>query len=68
VIYQSLGYSRSKGHLFSVEVGSGGDSDIIPILVPPEMSYVNVQKGQRYIFRLEVSDSGILLAKDMKKS
>ena len=68
MIYQSLGYSRNKGRLVSVEVGSGADSNMIPILIPPDLSYLNLQKGQRYVFRLEVGDSGILLAKDMKKS
>ena len=68
MIFQSLGYSRSKGRLVSVEVDAGTDSNMIPILIPPDLSYLNLQKGQRYVFRLEVGDSGILLARDMKKS
>ncbi len=74
-IAQSLGYSRDKGRLFSVNVsGRDGGSDggasggVLPVLVPPKMSYLNLQKGQRYIFRLEVGDAGILRALDMKKS
>ena len=77
-IAQALGYSRDKGRLFSVEVSGGngsnggsGDSSggaVLPILVPPSLSYLNLQKGQRYIFRLEVGDGGILKAQDMKKT
>jgi hypothetical protein len=72
-VFQSLGYSRSKGRLFSVEVGggsgaAGGGSEILPILIPPALSYINLQRGQRYIFRLEVDDGGILRALDLKKS
>ena len=80
-ISQALGYSREKGRLFSVEVSGGnrdangnnggGDSSsnaVLPILVPPSLSYLNLQKGQRYIFRLEVGDGGILKAQDMKKT
>ena len=78
-IAQSLGYSREKGRLFSVNVsdrddggdhrsGSGGGGGILPVLVPPKLSSLNLQKGQRYIFRLEVGDAGILRALDMKKS
>ena len=73
-IMQSLGYSRAKGHLFSVQVdgdnarGTGIEHDVLPILVPPELSYLNLQKGQKYIFRLEVGDAGLLTARDMKKS
>lgn len=73
-IMQSLGYSRAKGRLFSVEVddgntrGVGAAHDVLPILVPPNLSYLNLQKGQRYTFRLEVDDGGVLKALDMKKS
>ena len=73
-IMQSLGYSRAKGRLFSVEVdgdntrGTGTARDVLPILVPPNLSYLNLQKGQRYTFQLEVDDGGILKALDMKKS
>ena len=80
-IAQALGYSRDKGRLFSVEVNGGGNGSsnnngsgdnssgaVLPILVPPSLSYLNLQKGQRYIFRLEVGDGGILKAQDMKKT
>jgi hypothetical protein len=68
VINQSLGYSRTSGRLFSVEVSNGSDDEILPILVPPGLSYLNLQKGQHYTFRLEVGSMGILRAQDMKKS
>ena len=68
MIFQSLGYSRGKGRLVSVEVDAGTESNLIPILIPPDLGYYNLQKGQRYVFRLDVGDSGILLARDMKKS
>ena len=74
-ISQSLGYSREKGRLFSVNVsGRDGGSEggtsggVLPVLVPPKLSYLNLQKGQRYVFRLEVGDAGVLRALDMKKS
>ena len=78
-VTQSLGYARSKGRLISVEVDSdnarggnngsaGSGKDVVPILIPPELNYLNLQKGQRYIFRLEVGDAGVLKALDMKKT
>ena len=72
-ITQSLGYSRAKGRLFSVTIDDDGarganGKDVVPILVPPELSYLNLQKGQRYTFRLEVGAVGILKALDMRKS
>lgn len=66
-IAQSLGYSRARGRLFSVLVDGNG-RDVVPILVPPGLSYLNLQKGQRYTFRLEVGNAGILQALEMKKS
>ena len=70
-IAQFLGHSREKGRLFSVNVpgkDGGGNGGVLPILVPPALGYLNLQKGQRYVFRLEVGDAGILRALDMKKS
>ncbi len=69
VIAQSLGYSHDKGRLFSVEVSTGGNGgeDILPVLVPPELSYLNLQKGQHYTLLLEVGDAGVLLARKMQK-
>ena len=68
VISRSLGYSRGKGRLFSVEVNSdGGGESILPVLVPPELSYLNLQKGQHYTLLLEVGDAGVLLARKMQK-
>ena len=67
VIAQSLGYSRGRGRLFSVEVNAGGGDGILPVLVPPELSYLNLQKGQHYTLLLEVGDTGLLLARKMQK-
>ena len=47
--------------------GTGTARDVLPILVPPNLSYLNLQKGQRYTFQLEVDDGGVLKALDMKK-
>ncbi len=68
VINQTLGYARGTGRLFSVEVSNGSEDEILPILVPPDLSYLNLQKGQHYTFRLEVGDMGLLRAREMKKS
>ena len=67
VISQSLVYSREKGRLYSVEVNGSGGDNVLPVLVPPELSYLNLQKGQHYTFLLEVGDAGILLARKMQK-
>ena len=61
-----LGYSPSEGRLISV--GVDANNNVIPMLIPATLSHVNIQKGQRFIFLIEVSDRGILRAKDLTKA
>ena len=56
--------SSSAGRLFSVDVGG----EELPILVPPQFNSINIERGQRYFFKIEVSDKGILKAQDVKKA
>jgi hypothetical protein len=63
-ILQSLQWSAVGGRLFSVEVGD----QVLPILVPPDFKSVNIERGQRFSFKIEVGDRGILKALDVKKS
>ena len=63
VISQSLAWSASAGRLFSVEV----KGEELPILVPPELNQVNIERGQRLFFKIEVGDKGVLKAQDVKK-
>ncbi|MCX6977991.1 MAG: hypothetical protein NTX04_08650 [Verrucomicrobia bacterium] len=61
-ISKQLEYSPVNGWLFAVEVGS----DLIPILVPLDLGR-NVERGQKFDFKIEVVDKGILRAKELKK-
>jgi hypothetical protein len=63
-ISQALQWSATAGRLFSVEVGS----EVLPILVPPNFNSVNIERGQRFNFKIEVGDRGVLKALDVKKS
>jgi hypothetical protein len=64
VVSQSLQWSPTVGRLFSVEASG----EVLPVLVPPEFNSVNIEKGQRFFFKVEVGDRGILRADDVKKS
>lgn len=64
VISQSLQWSAASGRLFSVEV----NGEMLPVLVPPQFSSVNIERGQRFFFKVEVGDRGILQVQDVKKS
>lgn len=61
-----LGYSASEGRLISVTTDENGE--IVPVLIPPELGHVNIQKGQKFRFLVEVTDKGILKATDLTKA
>jgi hypothetical protein len=63
-ISQSLAWSPNTGRLFSVDV----NGEVLSILVPPQFNSVNIEKGQRFFFKIEIGDHGILRAQDVKKS
>jgi len=65
-VLNSLGWSPTKGRLIAVGVDDG--SEVVPILVTTDFSHLNIQRGQRFIFLIEVDDKGILRTKDMTKS
>ncbi len=62
VVGEQLHYAKSA-RLFSVEV----NGEPVSIVIPAELRDVNVQKGQRLLFRVKVGDKGVLKALDLKK-
>lgn len=68
VIQNSLAWAPARGRLFSVEVDTSTGKEMIPILIPAELNSVNVQKGQRFFFKIEVVQEGVLLVKEMTKA
>ena len=66
-VWNSLGWSPASGRLFSVEVGENTPSDLLPLLVPAALNQVNLQKGQRFVFEVEVSDGGVLRVRSLRK-
>jgi hypothetical protein len=65
-VMNSLGWSPTQGRLIAVGVENG--SEVVPVLVTTNFNHINIQKGQRFIFLLEVDNKGILRTKDMTKS
>ena len=58
-----LASSTQTGRLFSVQV----ENEVLPLLIPPEFNSVNIQKGQRFNFSVEVDPRGILTVKALQK-
>ena len=65
-VTNQLAWSPSEGRLISV--GVEGDTQVLGVLVTPQFNNVNIQKGQKFIFLLEVDDKGILRTKDLVKA
>jgi len=65
-IANSLAWSPTSGRLFAVDVESGKDT--LPVLITTEFNAINVQKGQRFIFVIEVDDKGVLRTKNLSKA
>ncbi len=62
-------WPSSTGRLFSVLVEDGDDVAPLPVLVPSRFNGTNVQRGQRYRFKVEVqAGTGVLQVTDMSKS
>ena len=62
-ISQSIEWSATAGRLFSVDVGA----EVLPVLVPAVLNHVNLDRGQRYYFKIQVGDKGVLTAQEVKK-
>ena len=65
-IDSELAWSPTQGRLFSV-LADGSKTDVLPLLIPPELDRVNIQKDQKFDFKIVVGDKGILTASDLKK-
>ena len=60
-----LAWAPREGRLYSVEVNDR--SDVLALLIPATFNSMNIQKGQRYFFKLEVGEKGILRVRDIRK-
>ncbi len=66
-ILNNLAWSPIAGRLFSLETDDAPKA-ILPVLVPVQFNHINVQKGQRFQFEIEVDDKGILTVRNLAKS
>ncbi len=68
IVQNSLAWSPTKGRLISVSIGDGMSPDIVAVFVPADLNHINLQKGQRYRFKVEVIENGVIQARDLRKS
>ncbi|HET6406819.1 MAG TPA: hypothetical protein VFG14_02975 [Chthoniobacteraceae bacterium] len=63
-VAKTIEVSRGSGRLFAIE--SGGE--MLAVLVPPELNQMNIERGQNFVFKLEVAEKGILRVQEVRKS
>jgi hypothetical protein len=66
-VWNSLAWSPTTGRLFSIEVQGDHSTSVLPLLIPASFNQINIQKGQRYVFKVEIDEKGILKVKDLNK-
>jgi hypothetical protein len=67
-VSKALEYSPTAGRLFAVDVDSTANGDVVPLLIPSRFNNENIERGQRYQFKIEVGERGVLQVQDVKKT
>ena len=61
-IDEKLRWTSSDGQIVSIRVSSSGGDEIIPIRVPDKFNKLNMEREQRYAFKVEFEKGGIPVA------
>jgi hypothetical protein len=68
-VLNSLAWDKTRGRLISIEVKSDrGGFDVLPVLVPATLNNVNLQKGQKFTFKVSIGENGIIQVEELEKS
>jgi hypothetical protein len=60
-----IAWAPESGRLISIDPNESKSP--IPIVIPAELAQINIQKGQRFHFLVEVRESGIVFARELTK-
>lgn len=66
-IDEKLRWTPSKGQIVSIRVKSSGGEEIIPVQIPDRFSKLNIEREQRYAFKVEFEQGGIPVAVDISR-
>ena len=62
-INEKLGWTGDRGEVISLRVE--GINQLIPILIPPDLSSTNIAIGDRFTINVKVSTNEVLIAKEI---
>ena len=58
---------RDTGEGLSLMVEDDGQTKYLFIMIPPEVSHVNIEREQRYAFKIKFGEGGVAIATDVKR-
>lgn len=61
-IDEKLRWTPSNGQIVSIRVESSGGEEVIPVHIPDKFSKMNIEREQRYAFKIEFEQGGIPVA------
>lgn len=56
---EKLRWTPSRGQVVSVRVEENDRTEIVPVEIPPEFNDLNIEREQRFTFRVRVRQGGI---------
>ncbi len=67
VVAEKLRWTPDRGEMISVAVNLDKNQELIPIMVPPRFKNVNIARGDKFTFKVEVGKEQLLITKDLKR-
>ncbi len=61
-IDQQLRWTTSRGQVVSVRVSTPGGEELIGVEIPPTFSHLNIERQQKYAFRVKFRQGGVPVA------
>ncbi len=61
-------WRSADGRLFSLQISDGSGHTFVPVWVPPDYKGANIQRRQRYIFKVRVLETGVLKVLELIKA
>lgn len=58
---------NNSSSVVSVRVKSGSGEEIVPVMIPSKFNNLNIEREQRYAFRVKVAQGGIPVASDISR-
>ena len=67
VVAEKLRWTPDRGEMISVAVNLDNNQELLPIMVPPKFKDINIARGDKFTFKVEVGKEQLLITKDLKR-